>query len=348
MENTKFKICSLFSGCGGMDLGFKREGFEIVWANDTNHWACETYRKYFNDTMVEGDVADLDLSKLPDCDVIVGGFPCQDFSMISSIWETKQPGLKTERGNLYKHFAKAVLLKKPKIFLAENVKGLLTANKGKALKTIKSDFQKAGYRLHSKVYDFADFGVPQHRRRILIIGVREDTTYSFEPPKPLYGPGRKYPYFTAGEALKGAKDVEFNNEAPRVSEKTRKMLEIIPEGKNFESVPRDSEFYVKGHISHIYRRLDRNEPAYTIIAAGGGGSWGYHYEEPRPLTNRERARLQTFPDDFCFCGGIAEVRRQIGNAVPPEGMRPFARAIKALLLEENKQAQTPLTRFVKT
>jgi len=348
MKNSPLRVCSLFSGCGGMDLGFALEGFKIVWANDNNHWACETYRKNFDEMVVEADIADLDLSQIPDCEVMLGGFPCQDFSMISSIWDVKQPGLKTERGNLYKYFARAVLLKKPQVFVAENVKGLLTANKGAAIRAITSDFQKAGYRVHRDVYDFADFGVPQHRRRVLIVGVREDATYSFVPPKPLYGPCRKYPFVTAGEALRGVKDVPCNNEKPKISEKTEKMLKLIPEGRNFESVPRNSKYYVKGHISHIYRRLDRNEPAYTIIAAGGGGSWGYHYEEPRPLTNRERARLQTFPDDFVFCGNISEVRRQIGNAVPPEGVRPFAKIIKAILSDEQQYAQAQLTRFVQT
>jgi len=117
------------------------------------------------------------------------------------------------------------------------------------------------------------------------------------------------------------------------------------EGGNFTTVPKDSKYYVRGYISHVYRRLDRKEPSYTIIAAGGGGTWGYHYEEPRPLTNRERARLQTFPDDFVFEGNISQVRRQIGNAVPPEGIRPFARAIKSILSGKLRVSQTQLAKF---
>jgi DNA (cytosine-5)-methyltransferase 1 len=108
------------------------------------------------------------------------------------------------------------------------------------------------------------------------------------------------------------------------------MLELIPEGGNFTNIPPDHEPYVKGMISHVYRRINRNEPAKTIIAAGGGGTWGYHFPEPRPLTNRERARLQSFPDDFEFKGNITEVRRQIGNAVPPEGVRLLARRLLPL------------------
>ena len=110
------------------------------------------------------------------------------------------------------------------------------------------------------------------------------------------------------------------------------MLELIPEGGNFADIPEDSPYRVKGMISHVYRRLKLDEPAKTIIAAGGGGTWGYHYPEPRPLTNRERARLQSFPDDFIFEGSVTEVRRQIGNAVPPEGVRLLARRLLPLFI----------------
>ena len=156
-------------------------------------------------------------------------------------------------------------------------------------------------------------------------------------PLPSHGPAAGKPYFTAGEALKGVEKVEFNNEKIGVKEKTRQMLELIPEGGNFTDVPKDSPLYVKGMISHVYRRIKLDEPAKTIIAAGGGGTWGYHYPEPRPLTNRERARLQSFPDDFKFEGNITEVRRQIGNAVPPEGVRALARRLLPLFSGDYKK-----------
>ena len=140
------------------------------------------------------------------------------------------------------------------------------------------------------------------------------------------------PYVTAGDALKGVENVSANNEHINIKERTKKILELIPEGGNFTDIPKDSPFYVKGMISHVYRRLKLDEPAKTIIAAGGGGTWGYHYPEPRPLTNRERARLQSFPDDFIFAGNITEVRRQIGNAVPPVGVRAIARRLKPLFI----------------
>lgn len=332
----KFKVVSLFSGCGGMDLGFEKEGFNIVWANDNYEPACKTLKRNFKSKVICGDIADVKNSEIPDCDVITGGFPCQDFSMI---W--KRGGIETDRGNLYKQFVRAVKAKKPKAFVAENVKGLMSANKGTAIKKIVSDFAKngAGYNISASVYNFADYGVPQMRERVLIIGIRKDLGVVFLPPEKTHGPGN---YFPSGEALKGVESVKYNNEHKNIAERTKEILKRIPEGGNFTSIPKDSEYYVKGMISHVYRRLDRNKPSTTIIAGGGGGTWGYHYKEPRPLTNRERARLQSFPDDFIFEGSITEVRRQIGNAVPPEGIRPFARQLKRILEGKKVAAQTTL------
>lgn len=205
----------------------------------------------------------------------------------------------------------------------------MTANKGKAIETILKDFESItpGYIVKPHLYNFAEYGVPQFRERVLIVGVRIDTGFNFIHPKPTHGPNGNRPYVTSGEALIGVENVPENNEHINIKEKTRKMLELIPEGGNFTDIPEDSPLYVKGMISHVYRRLKLDEPAKTIIAAGGGGTWGYHYPEPRPLTNRERARLQSFPDNFVFEGSVTEVRRQIGNAVPPEGVRCVAKRL---------------------
>ena len=331
------KIVSIFSGCGGLDLGFHLEGFTTVWANDFCEWAVASFRKYFGDVINLGDITQINPytdKSIPDCDLILGGFPCQDFSVI---W--KQPGLQGKRGGLYRNFLEFVDAKKPKAFVAENVKGLLTANKRKAIDVIMKDFENIapGYLVKPHLYDFADYGVPQHRERLLIVGIRMDTEFNFIHPVPTHGEGRPRPYRTAGEAIEGALEAKYNNEHMKCLDKTRRMLELIPEGGNFADIPKDHELYVKGMISHVYRRLHRDEPSKTIIAAGGGGTWGYHYSEPRPLTNRERARLQTFPDDFEFVGSVAEVRRQIGNAVPPEGVRALARALLPLFTGEYKR-----------
>jgi DNA (cytosine-5)-methyltransferase 1 len=313
------KVASLFSGCGGMDLGFKQAGYELVWANDFDKAACETYAKNLGKHIVHGDITELDLSEIPDCEVMIGGFPCQDFSMI---W--KRGGLETDRGNLYKYFVKAVQIKKPKIFVAENVKGLLTANKGAAVKTITEDFARIGYKVSVDLYNFADYGVPQIRQRIFIVGVRNDLDWEFSKPEPTHDKER---YVSSGKALVGVKKIKLNNQHQNISEKTKQMLELIPEGGNFSDIPKDHPLYVKGMISHVYRRLHRKKPSTTIIAGGGGGTWGYHYEEPRPLTNRERARLFCYPDDFEFLGSISEVRKQIGNSVPPLAAKKLAEVL---------------------
>lgn len=324
------KVISIFSGCGGLDLGFHLEGYKTIWANDFAEWAVKSFKGYFGDVIKLEDITKINPytdKTIPECDLVLGGFPCQDFSII---W--KQPGLNGTRGGLFRHFAEFVDAKKPKAFVAENVKGLLTANGGKAIETIIKDFEKItpGYVVKPHLYNFAEYGVPQFRERVLIVGIRIDTGFEFVHPKPTHGPQGDLPYVTAGEALKGVEKVKANSELINIKEKTRKMLELIPEGGNFTDIPKDNPLYVKGMISHVYRRIKLDEPAKTIIAAGGGGTWGYHYPEPRPLTNRERARLQSFPDDFVFEGSVAEVRRQIGNAVPPEGVRALARRLMPL------------------
>jgi DNA (cytosine-5)-methyltransferase 1 len=319
----KPSIGSLFAGCGGMDLGFAQEGFQIVWANDFDHWACKTYERNFGPHIIEGDVADLNYKKLADCDLMLGGFPCQDFSMI---W--KRGGVTTKRGNLYQHFVRGVRTKRPKLFIAENVRGLLTANDGGAIAQIISDFAKEGYDVQAHKINFADYGTPQIRERVLIVGIRKDLGVPFKLPKPTHTPET---YISAKEALEGVERVSHNNEHQGIKQSTVEKLKIIPPGGNFSSIPKDSPYYVKGMISHVYRRLDPKKPSTTIIAGGGGGTWGYHYKEPRPLTNRERARLFGYPDDFVFEGSITDVRRQIGNSVPPVGIRVIAKAVKSLL-----------------
>lgn len=326
-----YSVVSLFSGCGGMDLGFYKEGFKILWANDIDPIACETYRRNIGDHIVDADITKIDYTSIPESDVLLGGFPCQDFSVI---W--KRGGITTERGNLYRNFVDIVHLKNPKLFIAENVKGILSANKGKAIEQIVNDFSttgKFGYNISVNLINFADYGTPQLRQRVLIIGTRKDIKEQFTIPAPTHNSNN---YVSAKEALNGVENVKFNNEHQNVQPSTIEKLKLIPAGGNFSDIPRNSPHYVKGMISHVYRRLHPDKPSTTIIAAGGGGTWGYHFDEPRPLTNRERARLFGYPDDFAFVGSITEVRRQIGNSVAPVGKifsilfgrAPLGRAIR--------------------
>ncbi|MEG5019662.1 MULTISPECIES: DNA cytosine methyltransferase [unclassified Microcoleus] len=320
----KPRLISLFSGCGGMDLPFHQAGFEVVWAIDSNQYACKTFSRNIADVIINDSIENIDIAQVPEAEICIGGFPCQDFSLI---W--KRPGLEGTRGNLYTYFLDFVNKKKPKAFVAENVKGLLSANNYQAIKQIISDFESIapGYLVKPKLYNFADYGVPQFRQRVLLVGIRMDTGFNFVHPQPEYGPNRKYPYRTAGEALKNVEAVLDNNQHHKIQARTVEILNRIKPGGNFSDIPKDSPYYVKGMISHVYRRIHPDKPSSTIIAGGGGGTWGYHYLEPRSLTNRERARLQTFPDDFVFEGSTTEVRRQIGNAVPPQGIAAVVEAL---------------------
>ena len=325
--STAPKMMSLFSGCGGLDLSFHKAGYELVYANEMDEDAGRTFANNISDRVEVCPIENVDMDGLPDVDLITGGFPCQDFSII---W--KRPGLEGTRGNLYTYFLEAVAKTKPKAFVAENVKGLLTVSGGKAIQRILEDFQsiEPGYVVFPKVYNFADHGVPQFRQRVLLVGVRADTGFNFVHPAGSFGPGKKYPFVTAGQALLDIDDSYPNMEHMRIMPRTRELLSRIPAGGNFTDIPVDDPYYVKGMISHVYRRIHPDKPSMTLIAGGGGGTWGYHFPENRALTNRERARLQSFPDDFVFTGSFGEIRRQIGNAVSPVGVIDLVNSLSPL------------------
>ena len=198
------RILSLFTGCGGLDLGFCNVGYKTVWANDIDEWAVKTFRRNFPGIVVDSrNVEEINPKTdktIPDCDLMLGGFPCQDFSVI---W--KRPGLNGDRGNLYKNYLRFIEAKRPKAFVAENVKGLLTANNGRAIREILKGFESAGdgYMVKIQLYNFADYGVPQFRERVMIVGIRLDTGFNFVHPSPTHGNGGLFPYKTAGDALDG-------------------------------------------------------------------------------------------------------------------------------------------------
>ncbi|MCT7565012.1 DNA cytosine methyltransferase [Aliarcobacter butzleri] len=343
-----FKIFSTFTGAGGLDIGFHGDfeflgryftklPFTTEYALEYNKDAITSLdknKKYFTNTKllhkditenIEKEVLKYNPKKY---DVFLGGFPCVTFSVVG-----KQEGIKNDKdGQLYESFAKYVERLQPKVFVAENVKGILSANKGEAVKIIKKRFELDGYKLKIFLVNFADFGVPQLRERVLFIGIRNDIKTEFIPPEFTH----KNNHITSKEAFKNLPKNCIHTQHLKVSEKVVERLKHIPQGKNFKAVE-NTPYAVKGLMSNIYRRLHEDEPAYTVIASGGGGTWGYHFKEHRPLTNRERARLQSFPDDYNFQGSTTEVRRQIGNAVPPVGIYPFAERIVCLLKGETPQ-----------
>ena len=336
MDKKTIKIMSLFAGCGGMDLGFlmakhPKFKYEVSWANDFDADACETYRENIGEEIVCGDIYDIDIKKTPHADVIIGGFPCQDFSILRG---ERKGVFKSKRGLLYSKFVQAVSIKRPLFFLAENVKGLVSANGGWAIKKIKEDFENEGYSVQYKIINFADYGVPQRRERVIIIGIRNDLHLIFDFPAPT----NKGNHIAVKHALKGVEAVEYNNELMKIQDSTRIKLEQIPAGGNYKSLKGMEN---KNWMSIIYKRLHPDLPSPTIVACGGGGTWGYHFKEPRALTNRERARIQTFPDTFKFYGSTTEVRRQIGNAVPPEGIKHIAEQLLKMLNHEIKRGLYP-------
>jgi len=332
---TPPRMISLFAGCGGLDLPFHRAGYELSLVNEFNRDAAATFERNFGVPVNTSPIEELIESvRIPKVDLVTGGFPCQDFSQI---W--KRPGLKGTRGNLYTYFLEVVSKAKPKAFVAENVLGILTANSGRAINQIISDFSmiKPGYVVIPKIYNFADYGVPQYRQRVLLVGVRVDTGFNFVHPVGDFGKNRTKPHRTASLALKNLDDSFPNQERMNIQPRTVEILRRIGPGGNFTDIDENDPYYVKGMISHVYRRLDPQKPSMTLIAGGGGGTWGYHYPEPRALTNRERARIQSFPDDFVFEGSFGEVRRQIGNAVPPVGVIEVVNRLSVLFQGDFKK-----------
>ena len=214
-------------------------------------------------------------------------------------------------------------------FLAENVGGLRSANEGKALKKILSEFERAGYRITPHLYKFEEYGVPQARHRLIIIGIRNDIDVQFRVPSPAPYEGIDNTCRNAIENPPIPADA-FNNEPTRQSPQVVERLRHILPGQNAftADLPDELKLNIKGaKISQIYKRLDPNKPSYTVTGSGGGGTHIYHWEEPRALTNRERARLQTFPDEYEFMGSKESVRKQIGMAVPCQGAKIIFEAV---------------------
>lgn len=334
-EIKEFRLGELFCGAGGIALAattarIADSDYRIVhkWANDYAPDACNTYQRNIcpdnRESVICMDVRKLNIDSLGDIDGFAFGFPCNDFSVVG-----KQKGFDGEFGPLYTYGVKVLDKYHPLWFLAENVGGLKSANDGMAFEKIKQDFIHAGYRIYPNLYKFEEYGVPQARHRMIIVGIREDIPYEFKIPS-------TEPYkdidVTCHNAIENPPipiDAE-NNERTKQSPIVTERLSYIKPGQNAftAELPDRLKLNVKGaKISQIYKRLDPDKPAYTVTASGGGGTHIYHYSEPRSLTNRERARLQTFPDDYVFEGSKQSVRKQIGMAVPPKGARVIFEAI---------------------
>lgn len=329
--NRPYRIAELFSGAGGMALGAHRAGFSCVWANDNDEDACRTLRGNVPiPSVICGDVAEIDLEKMPDIDGLVFGFPCNDFSVVG-----ERQGISGRYGGLYAWGVKALEIKQPSFFVAENVNGIKSSGGKRDFNTILESLEKAGYRLFPHTYRFEEYGVPQTRHRIIIVGFRKDLDIRhFRHPAPTH---KKKPV-AAERALSKIPATAPNNELTRQSKNVVERLRYIRPGENAftAELPEHLKLRVKGaKISQIYKRLKPDAPSYTVTGSGGGGTHIYHWKENRALTNRERARLQTFPDDFVFRGGKESVRRQIGMAVPPRGAEVIFRGVLDALVRHH-------------
>jgi DNA (cytosine-5)-methyltransferase 1 len=351
----KIILGELFSGPGGIAIGaelaneviseFSGIQFEHGWAVDYHEETVKTYRRNVSgateETTICSDVRNISAKQLANISKIVGfayGFPCNDFSLVG-----EHKGIDGSFGPLYSYGIPILQEFNPKFFIAENVGGIRSANEGKTLLKILDDLSNAGkgYVITPHLYKFEEYGVPQARHRVIMVGIRKDLKLTFEPPAPTHLRKLK----TCKDAIEkppikpGAPNHDLTKQHPRVVER----LKHIKPGENAwtANLPEDLKLNVTGaQISQIYKRLDPTKPAYTITGSGGGGTHVYHWAENRALTNRERARLQTFPDSFVFEGSKEGVRRQIGMAVPPEGAKVLFEAI-AKTLEGVKYKTVP-------
>lgn len=299
------KIVSLFSGAGGLDLGFIAAGNQIVWANDLYGDAVETYRANIGDHVVCRDIAEIPSSEIPECDMVIGGFPCQGFSVANTKRQESD-----SRNKLYLQLLRVIRDKKPKFFLAENVKGILHFLGGRVYEQILADMRALGYRVKSRLFNVADYGVPQKRERVIFVGVRNDIDFEYVFPAPTHdkdGRNGLRRWVGVGEAFANIPDPDKPNKLPNHVYSKYKL--------NFN-----------GYIGH--RPLDPAKPAPTVTARGddrGGVVILPHPSNKRRMTGRELATVQSFPIDFEFKGPLSSVYRQIGNAVPPRFAEVIAR-----------------------
>lgn len=289
------RVASLFAGCGGLDYGFhKNPNYSHVFVNDFDKDSCQSYETNFHIKPVCGDVKKLDT--IPDCDLLIGGFPCQGFSMANPYRNEKD-----KRNELYLEILRLLKLKQPSYFLLENVKGLLNMGgyetkedkknqQGKIMKVILNDLKECGYNVKFKLFDIKQYDVPQKRQRVIIVGVKN--SIAFDPKWPE--PSKKIQ--TLKDAI-GDLPIEYNPDIQHVGTKHKCA--------------------VTGYLGN--RELKWDEPSPTITGRGGGSGGPVIHNHPslkRRLTVRECARIQTFPDDFVFSGSISSMYKQLGNAVP--------------------------------
>lgn len=336
------RIASFFAGAGGLDLGFKKAGFDIIWANEYDKEIWKTYQFNHPETILDKrSLINVEADDVPDCDGIIGGPPCQSWSEAGSL-----RGIKDKRGQLFFDFIRILEAKQPKFFLAENVSGMLLGRHSEALENIKDMFRKAGigYELSFEMINAADYNVPQDRKRVIFVGIRKDLEFTYQFQKP------NFPKLTLQDAIWDLKEGVL---PAKETNKTNGNECLVP---NHE--------YMTGGFSTIYMSRNRvrswDEQSFTIQA--GGRHAPIHPQAPkmkfieqnvrvflpgqehlyRRLSVRECARIQTFPDDFIFhYENIAAGYKMIGNAVPVNMAKFLAETIKnQIIIAEKKLVQS--------
>ena len=319
-----YKVVSLFSGCGGADQGvvgdftfnkkyYKQLPFELVYATDIDQKALNTHMKNFScEKVICKDICNTDSSEIPECDIIVGGFPCQSFSTVNP---TKDPF--DDRAKLYKQMVRVVKDKQPKIFIAENVKGFMTLHKGAIFNKVIKAFEDAGYKTYARLFNAADYGVPQKRVRVIIVGIRNDLDKKMEfhfpketnkdnwVPLSVAVPElaiKEQKYYFSERAVQGMKNAKNNMKRGLYQDLDQPCLTVT------------------SHLAKV--SLNSRDPVLLVDPAK---------ELYRRFTPKEAARIQSFPDEFEFDGSETDAYRQIGNAIPPVMFWHIAESIENYL-----------------
>lgn len=326
----QYKIVDLFAGVGGLSMGFDDNGFTTVMANDFDEDAANTFKtNHPHVKFIDGDVAKIDKKLIKETigdtqiDVMMGGIPCQSFSMAGRRIRKGIDNSDDPRHFLYKEYFRLLDILKPKVAVIENVKGILSSHDGEIIKEILISFKDRGYKADYKLLDASDYGVPQARQRVVIIAnkIGQDNVFPDKHEKKI----------PVGEVLKDVPDDAHNHEKRYLTGKTLERVKLIKPGQNWTFLP--EELQTKSIHSGAYGRIDPSKPSKTLTTRFDTPSVGYvtHPTENRTLTVREGARIQTFPDNFVFTGARMKQYKQVGNAVPVKLGYELSKGIKKML-----------------
>lgn len=346
MKNTSYTAIDLFSGAGGLHIGFENAGFEIKLCIDNNDLVEKTHKRNFpHIPIINRDINQIPTSEICEyltegsVDIIIGGPPCQGFSTIghrvSSNVEKRTK--KDPRNELVLTYARIINEIRPKFIVMENVKGILTLENGAYLQNVLSILKEAGYNAEYKLINMADYGVPEVRERVIILGNRIGLPVSFPKPDHSDNPNDDLPAWeSCWDVLRDLENMsdnpDFNHVVLKHTEKNIERYKLIPEGGRLPEDKLPKELYRK-NFGNTYKRLARNRPALTMVP--GNDAFPIHPTLNRSLTVREAARIQTFPDTMIFEGNRRQQGHQVGNAVPPM----FSKKLAMFILEQIEDAK---------